>query len=99
MAVRYRSVRTGKIVSRDGLDDRLEKSRVWQRVEETNLEAAEADPAEPFDPGVFSVREVNAYLEDADLSERERVLQVESGGKGRTRILTGPYSDLSELES
>lgn len=67
---------------------------------EPELESEGGEPEEQlqesdFDPGQHSVGEVNTYLADADLSERERVLQAESEGKGRVRILTGPYSDLT----
>lgn len=55
----------------------------------------EDEDGDAFDPADFTVDEVNAHLADADLDERERVLQAEAEGKGRTTVLTGPYSDLS----
>ncbi|MEU8316699.1 MULTISPECIES: hypothetical protein [Actinomycetes] len=74
-----------------------------------SVEAATADPgtartltpptppADPdlgaFDPGIHPVREVLAYLADADEEERERVLAAEAAGQARKGILgDGPES-------
>lgn len=49
---------------------------------------AASAPVEPiFDPNDKTVVEVNAYLDDADESERERVLDAERDGKARVSII------------
>lgn len=39
-----------------------------------------------YDPGAHTVAEVNKYLEGADATERERVVQVEAAGRKRVGI-------------
>lgn len=61
--------------------------------EETSDEADEADAeaegeAELFDPSEATVVEVKAYLDDADDTERERVLAAEATGKNRSGVLS-----------
>jgi hypothetical protein len=45
-----------------------------------------------FDPSGKSVKEVEAYLEDADDAERQRVLNAEAAGKNRPTLLNGKYA-------
>lgn len=40
----------------------------------------------PFDPNEHTVKDVNAYLADADEAERERVLEAEQAGKDRATV-------------
>lgn len=40
-----------------------------------------------YDPSDHTVDEVNAYLANADDDERDRVLEAERSGKGRTSII------------
>lgn len=42
-----------------------------------------------YDPGAYSVDEVNAYLATADDTERERVLAAERAGQKRKGIVGG----------
>ncbi|MEU0991936.1 hypothetical protein [Streptomyces sp. NPDC005953] len=50
----------------------------------------EPDGDERFDPGQHTVRDVLAYLADADDAERERVLAAETAGQARKGILAAP---------
>ncbi|WP_182704177.1 hypothetical protein [Thermomonospora cellulosilytica] len=93
----YKNTKTGAIVRLAAPNKAMDQSQRWQRVEET---AEPADPAggqEPgrYDPADHTVDEVNAYLADVDLAERERIIQAEAEGKARRGIISGPYSDLS----
>lgn len=47
----------------------------------------ESKPEAPFDPSAHTVAEVQAYLEDADEAERDRVLAVELTGKKRASLV------------
>lgn len=49
--------------------------------------------AESYNPADHTVDEVNAYLKDADDTERQRVLDAEAGAeKPRTGITEGPHA-------
>lgn len=49
--------------------------------------------AETYNPADHTVDEVNAYLADADDTERQRVLDAEAGAeKPRTGITEGPHA-------
>lgn len=87
----YRNIHSGRLEHRADPDPRLEHNPKWVRVE------AEPGVSGVFDPGEHTVKEVNAHLADAGRGERERVLTVESEGRARTRILSGPHADLSGL--
>lgn len=55
----------------------------------SELLADEAEEsAEEFDPSKATVADVKDYLDNADESERERVLAAEAEGKGRDGILS-----------
>jgi hypothetical protein len=43
------------------------------------------------DPKDYTNDQVNAYLADADETERRRVLEAEQGGEGRVGIVDGPH--------
>lgn len=95
--VTYKNTRTGRLAEVD--DDKLvvlmDRSTRWQRVEaKSSFNTVEETP-DAYDPSQYGVREVNAYLADADEDERKRVLVAEAEGKARSTILNGPYSDLS----
>lgn len=45
------------------------------------------DSGGEFDPSQHTVAQVNSYLDSADDDERERVLQAERDGQGRTGIV------------
>lgn len=47
---------------------------------------------EQFNPEQHTVKDVEAYLEDADDDERVRVLQAEADGKARPTLLNGKYA-------
>ncbi len=49
---------------------------------------------ETFDPREHTVEDVNAYLEDADPAEVQRVLAAEETGQARKGILGGPHGAL-----
>ncbi len=50
---------------------------------------ADVEAAAPYDPGAHSVKDVQAYLENATDDERARVLAVEAAGKARPSLLGG----------
>jgi hypothetical protein len=45
-----------------------------------------------YNPDEHTVDEVNAYLADADDTERQRVLSVEADGQNRKGIMEGPHA-------
>lgn len=55
--------------------------------ESTPEEKAENPEGVEFDPSAATVDEVKDYLEHADDTERQRVLDAETAGKGRKGIL------------
>lgn len=67
-------------------------------------QADESSQNSQFDPNEKNVAEVQEHLDSADQEERERVLEAEREGKGRTTILnyepkeTGDSDDESDAE-
>jgi hypothetical protein len=49
--VKYRNVRTGRILERPTQDEWLEASTGWERIDEPSLEPAAEDPNERTDDG------------------------------------------------
>lgn len=81
--MRWRNAVTGRVVTRAEDDREMVRSPRWHPIED--------DPESThYDPGWHSVREVRTHLDDADETERERVLAVEADGKARSSILRRP---------
>jgi hypothetical protein len=47
--MKYRNVRSGRVLERPAEDEWLEASAGWERIDEPTPEQPEADPAEPAD--------------------------------------------------
>lgn len=56
-----------------------------------------ADDGE-YDPGAYTVEQVNEHLAGVDDVERDRIFDLEAAGKARVGILDGPHSVFDPAE-